>query len=58
MTLQEAIERVKKLYDVANKSEKIKQDPLAWALHQVADEQSRQVKEAGDDKGKAAEKGR
>ena len=44
MTLQEALNKVKKLYDVANKSEKIKQDPLAWALHQVADEQSRQAK--------------
>ena len=44
MTLQEAIERVKKFYAVAEKSAKIKQDPLVWALHQVAAEQSRQVK--------------
>ena len=58
MRLQEALDRVKKLYAVAERSAKIKQDPLAWALHQVADEQSGQVKEAGDDKGKATEKGR
>ena len=44
MTLEQAIERVKKLYAVAEKSAKIKQDPLAWALHQVAAEQSRQSK--------------
>ena len=44
MTLQEALDRVKKFYAVAEKSAKIKQDPLAWALHQVAAEQSRQVK--------------
>jgi len=46
MTLEQAIERVKKLYNAALQSEKIKQDPLTFALNMVAKEQSRQAKEA------------
>lgn len=59
MTLEEANKRLATLYNAAKQSTKIKSDPLAWALKQLLALAIRAEKEeAGDDKGKATEKGR
>ena len=44
MTLEQATERLRVLYNAAEKSEKIKQDSLIFALNMLIKEQIRQTK--------------